>query len=46
MVATNLLEACDNNLEMAVNMHMEGVSPDALPTASGSGELSQVPVSY
>ena len=46
MVATNLLEACDNNLEMAVNMQMEGLSPDVLPTTSGSMASSQVNVSY
>ncbi|CAL4157182.1 unnamed protein product, partial [Meganyctiphanes norvegica] len=28
-LASNLLEACGNNLEMAINMHMEGVSDGA-----------------
>ncbi|KAK4289575.1 hypothetical protein Pmani_030529 [Petrolisthes manimaculis] len=38
VLATSLLEACNNNLEMAVNMHMEGIpgalAADAAPAAA------------
>ncbi|XP_069178814.1 LOW QUALITY PROTEIN: UBX domain-containing protein 7 [Procambarus clarkii] len=34
-LASNLLEACGNNLEMAINMHMEGVHDAAASSSSG-----------
>lgn len=44
MLATSLLEACNNNLEMAVNMHMEGI-PGALAADAAPAAAQNMPVS-
>ena len=37
-VAASLLEACNNNVEMAIGMHLDGGAP--VPGASASGAAS------
>lgn len=38
-LAQNLLEACGNNLEMAINMHMEGAVDSGNPQAAGPASV-------
>ena len=35
-IAESLLAACDNNLEMAINMHMEGVQTEDNSASNGA----------
>lgn len=43
-IASSLLEACGGNLDLAVNMHVEGAGEAA--STSGSGLIPQVEKSY